>query len=335
MPRRTYSDDRATGEWATSLRGSRRVTVVARAEDSSGYEWVAALKGDYLPAGAEAKSALVLPILDARPEAWTLVSRAISSYAIVLVDVNEFGRQMAQDLVERVRFVVPPGEDPFEFVSNLRVGDSNASLFLRQATLSQSVLGRLEAVMEWSANPFAEELERAGFAEYGGRPEINLVDRERLLEMDDRQLANFLARFGAAVGDALSPQRQAEVIQRAIDEQRYFSPGYYATNLLRMDIETDKTYDVGSGLVLARLLEADGAIWNYVEKRSRWALLERFRRGTLHEEKSHLELGLQAADIAAALASRAYEHAEDISSEGRLVAVKRLFARVMFNGRWV
>jgi hypothetical protein len=70
---------------ATSLRGSRRITVVARAEDSSGYEWVAALKRDYLPAGAEAKSAVVLPILDARREAWTLVSRAISSYAIVLI----------------------------------------------------------------------------------------------------------------------------------------------------------------------------------------------------------------------------------------------------------
>jgi hypothetical protein len=101
-----------------------------------------------------------------------------------------------------------------------------------------------------------------------------------------------------------------------------------------VDIETDKTYDVGSALVLARLLEADGAIWDYVEKRSHWALTERIRRGTLNEEKSHLELGLQAADIAAALASRAYEQAEDASSEGRVIAVKKLFARVMFNGRW-
>jgi Lon protease-like protein len=182
MSRRTYSDDRATGEWTTSLRGSRRVTVVARAEDRTGYESVAALKRDYLPPRTEAKSALVLPIFDARPEARALVSKAVASYAIVLVDVNEFARQMAQDLVDRLCFVVPPAMDPFEFVVNLPDANSNARLFLRQAALNKSILGRLEAVMEWSANPFSEEFERAGLAEYAGHPQVSLADRERLLE---------------------------------------------------------------------------------------------------------------------------------------------------------
>jgi hypothetical protein len=54
------------GEWATSLRGSRRVTVVARAEDRM---VMSGLRQEqtFLPPRTEAKSALVLPICAARP----------------------------------------------------------------------------------------------------------------------------------------------------------------------------------------------------------------------------------------------------------------------------
>ena len=58
------------------------------------------------------------------------------------------------------------------------------------------------------------------------------------------------------------------------------------------------------------------------------------RRGVLHERVSHAELGLQAADIAAALASREYELAPGDDEGARVRAVKRLFDRVLLNGRW-
>ena len=122
---------------------------------------------------------------------------------------------------------------------------------------------------------------------------------------------------------------------RSIGERRYFVGGYFAYQLLRVDLETDKTYDIGPAPVLMHLELADNRIWQYVEREIRVSLLNHVRRGTLDERPSHIELGLQAADIAAALASREYELASDDEEGARANAVKRLFARVLLNDRWV
>lgn len=335
MTRATFSDDTTSGKWSTQLRGHRKVTIVARAEDNHSFDWLAAFKRDFLPQGVEAKSSNVLPILDAQPRARQHVLKNLEGYSIFIVDLHEFRRRTFGDMVERLRPVIPPGLDPYDFVLQLPYPESDAHQFLRQMAVRESVLGRLEWLLGWCTNPFAEELNREGLEPFASRRNVELADRTQLDDMDDRQLASFLARFGAAIGDALSPERQAEVLIRCIEDRRYFVGGYFACQLLRVDVETDKTYDIGPAPVLMQLELADNRIWHYVESEVGVSLEDRVRRGILDERASHVELGLQAADIAAALASCEYELASDDEEGARARAVKRLFARVLLNGRWV
>jgi len=335
MNRATFSDDTTSGRWSTGLRGSRKVTVVARAEDPRGFDWLAAFKRDFLPDGAEAKSTTVLPIMEAQLRARDQVLRNVAGYAIIIVDLYGFRRRILGDIVDRLRPVIPPGLDPYDFVLQLPYPESNAHRFLRQMALRESVLGRLEWLLEWTANPLANETKKEGLEGLAFRQEVELTNRAPLEEMDNRQFADFLARVGAAIGDALSPERQADVLARCFEEQRFFVGGYFACQLLRVDVETDKTYDIGPAAVLRQLQEADNRIWQFVERQVDSGLEERVRRGVLHERVSHTELGLQAADIAAALASREYEFAPGDDEGARVGAVKRFFDRVLFNGRWV
>ena len=80
---------------------------------------------------------------------------------------------------------------------------------------------------------------------------------------------------------------------------------------------------------------ANNRIWSYVDREVGLSLERRVRRGTLDKRPSHTELGLQAADIAAALAAREYELAPYDEDGAKAMAVKRVFARVLLNGRWV
>lgn len=334
MNRETFSDDTTSGRWSPRLRGRRKVTIVARVEDDRGFDWLAAFKRDFLPTGVEAKSSNVLPIVDAYPRARQHVLRNLEGSSIFIVDLHDLHHRILGEIVERLRPVIPPGLDPYDFVLQLPYPESDAHQFLRQMAAQESVLGRLEWLLAWCTNPFAEEMKREGLEPFASRRNVELADRAQLRDMDDRQLASFLARFGAAVGDVLSPERQAEALMRCAEDQRYFVGGHLACQLLRVDVETDKTYDVGPKPVLTQLELADNRIWHYVESQVAFTLEDQVRRGILDERASHTELGLQAADVAAALASREYEFASDDEEGARARAVKRLFARVLLNGRW-
>jgi len=265
MNRATFSDDTTSGRWSTGLRGSRKVTVVARAEDPRGFDWLAAFKRDFLPDGVEAKSTTVLPIMEVQPQARDQVLRNVAGYAVIIVDLYEFRRRILGDIVDRLRPVIPPGLEPYDFVFQLPFPESNAHRFLRQMTVRESVLGRLESLIEWSANPLADEMKKEGLETFAIQQQVELTNRLPLERMDDRQFAGFLARVGAAIGDALSPERQADVLARCLEERRYLVGGHFACQLLRVDVETDKTYDTGPAPVLIQLEEADNRIWQFVE----------------------------------------------------------------------
>ncbi len=335
MNRQTFSDDTTSGRWSTRLRGSRKVTIVARAEDAHGFEWLLAFKREFLPRDVEAKSTNVLPVLNRQPQARQFVLKNLSGYSIFVIDLHELRRRILGGMVERLRPVVPPGVDPYDFVLQLPFPESDPHQFLREMAMQESVLGRLESLLEWSSNPFAEEMRRGGLEAFASRRNIELADRAELNDLNDRQLASFFARLGAAVGDALSPERQGEALMKLAEDHRYFIGGYFAHQLLSIDLETDKTYDVGPAPVFAQLELANNRIWTYVDREVGLSLERRVRRGTLDERPSHTVLGLQAADIAAALAAWEYESAPDDEEGTKALAVKRLFARVLLNGRWV
>lgn len=336
MIRTTFSDDTTSGRWSACLRGpTRKVTIVARAEDGYGFDWLAAFKRDFLPHGVEAKSSNVLPIMDAQPRARQHVLGNLGGYSIFVVDLHEFGRHILEGIVDHLRPLIPPRLDPYDFVLRLPFPESNAHQFLRQMAVRESILGKLEYLLAWCTNPFAEEMKGWSVGSSGSPINVELTVRRELGDMDDRQLASFFARLGAAVGDILSPERQAEALMRCAEDRRYFVGGYFACQLLRVDVETDKIYDIGPAPVLIQLKSADVRIWNYMKSQVAFSLEDQVRRGALDERASHAELGLQAADIAAALASRQYESASDDEEGARVKAVKRLFDRVSLNGRWV
>ena len=85
------------------LRGPRRVTIVARAEDGSVFDWLAAFKRDYLPQGVEAKSVNVLPILDHQPLARRFFLSNAEGYSIFIVDFHEFRRRLLDGIVAKLQ----------------------------------------------------------------------------------------------------------------------------------------------------------------------------------------------------------------------------------------
>lgn len=132
MTRRvTFSDDTTTGRWSVQLQGPRRVTIVARAEDGSDFNWLATFKRDFLPQGVEAKSTSVLPFLDTHAQARRSFVSNVEGYSIFIVDFHEFRRRVLDNLVTRFQSLIPPRLDPYEFVLDLVDPRSNARQFLR------------------------------------------------------------------------------------------------------------------------------------------------------------------------------------------------------------
>ena len=318
----TFADDTTSGRWS-NLRGSRRVTIVARAEDTTNYDWLLAFKREYLPPGVEAKSTNVLPILDLQPRARKPFFRNVESYSIFIVDLYENRRRLLDGLAARIRPVLPPGMDPYDFILQLPHVGSNAHEFLRQMAINHSVLGRLESLLEWASNPLACEMKREGLYDYCHTHPVELASRAALEKFDDAQLATFLGRLGAAVGDALSPERQAQAILESVEHSPYFLGGYFACRVLNVELGTDRIYDIGPFPVWVELDRAHKRIHDFMTREAQFRLRTLVKRGIVEERASHTEVGLQAADIAAALACREYESVTDDSWAARGRAVKK------------
>lgn len=331
----TFSDDTASGRWANSLRGLRRVTLVARAEDKNGFEWLQALKLRLRSGQAEIKATHVLPLFDADPRVRRQVLKNVEPYSIFIVDLHEHRRQLLDPLIKRLGKLIPSGQDPYEFVLQLQVDGSDARMFLRQVLLNRSVLGQLDSLLEWATDPFRLHVDE-DLAKLVGRPVApGLTLRPSLQELGERELALVLARLGAAVGDVLSPQRQSEALISAFDLSQSLASPFLAVRELTRGLATDRMFDVGQASVWAEVQAAHLRIREYVEKQVTHRLTRVVHWGRLQQTPSHLELGIQAADIAAALAAREYERAGDSPRHSRPAAVKRHFAGVSLNGTWL
>ena len=330
----TFADETSSGRWSKQLRGSRRVIVLARAGDGANYEWLMEFKREFLPPGVEAGSTNVIPILDLQPRARQLVLNKVEAYSIFVVDLHEYRRRLLEELVHQVRPLVPPHRDPYDFVLQLPHVGSTARELLRQIAIEDSVLGRLESLLEWARNPFAGELKREGLDSYGNTQQVQVASRYALDHMREEHLAPFLARLGAAVGDALSPFRQAQAILESVQHLRFIGGGYFAYRVLSVELGMDRIYDIGPEPVRLQLENAHKRIYDFVERQPWGRVSPLARRGVLDERSSDTELGLQAADIAAALASREYETATDREVGARAHSVKRIFRCVCLNGRW-
>ena len=149
------------------------------------------------------KSTHVLPLFDAEPHIRRQVLENVEAYSIFIVDFHEYRRQVLDPLIKCFAPLIPPGQDQYEFVLELPDVGSRAQMFLRQMLLNESVLGRLESVLEWAADPWGVSLDTE-FPKLFGRPAVaDLTSAPTLQTLSQREFAVLLARLGAAIGDML------------------------------------------------------------------------------------------------------------------------------------
>lgn len=327
-PGPTFGDDRKTGAWDASLRGQRRATILARAEDGDGFSWLASFKHDYLPVGTEAKGSVVLPILDANPLLFRQVMQRIEPYAIVIIDLQAYRDELVAGIAARMSPVIPPGADPVQFVLGVRYRDSQPQQILRSFILQRSVLGKLEDLLGWVGQPFGIKLDDDPDVSIGEG--IDLTKHPALEELSDTQLALLLGKIAIAVGDALDPARQASAIEAYIEREALFGRGSFALHTILPEVRRDRIFDEGPRPVARALQDTHTDITTYLRRNMDTRLHRLTTPGRIEEHPSHQLLGLEAADIAATVATREYERHTD-----RAHAVKQLFPRVFLNHTWI
>ena len=324
--RTTFSDETTSGGWNADMRKLRRVTLLARAEDGEAFDWLRAFKRDHLPAGVEAKSREVLRTMEMNSAAQAAAMGGGGQCSVYIADLYEVYESTLGDLITVARPVIPPGQDPVEFVLSLETLGSMAQEWLVQVSVHESVVGHLESLIEVCRQ------HGAGLDRRRRVPE--LVRRDALIEGNPRHVPEVLTRVAAAVAGALSPERQTAALEESLRTHPFFDGNGFLSRLLRAELAVDKIYDAGSTPVLERVKEAGDRIWNTAEELAGANLYAQIRHGKIEERESHVELGLQAADIAAGIASREYELAIG-HSRARAKAVKQSFARVFLNGSWI
>ena len=126
----------------------------------------------------------------------------------------------------------------------------------------------------------------------------------------------------------------ASVLELGLWCTRYISEGRVAYLALEETMAPDRVYDEGSARAFSMLEAAHERIKQALERMRMFQLQRDMRAGALTQEDSRRVLGLQVADIAAAVARDAYESATgDCSSRAR--AVRTIFRRVLLNDKWL
>lgn len=321
---RTFADETSTGI-RPDLRGPRRATIAARIDDDD-FDWWLRFVREYLHPGIEPKSLYVLPIVQYDPRARDQLLDGVSGSAIAIVDFSDFTRS----LLEEVRKVFDRTGPPVDVMEAFRTGRLPRDLtekilqFAREDGVESSTIPRTEWLLREAARA-------TGIISDDPR---QIFNRDELLKMDAQQLRELIARFALALGDALHPQHQADIIERHLEDARFISEGHVAYLALEETMAPDRFYDQGSATVFAMLDAAHSRITDALERMRMFQLQQDIRAGALVQEDSRRVLGLQLADIAAAVARDAYENATgDCLSRAR--AVRSIFSRVLLNDKWL
>jgi hypothetical protein len=161
-----------------------------------------------------------------------------------------------------------------------------------------------------------------------------IFNRDDLRDMNPCQLRELIARFSLALGDALHPDRQAEIIEKRLRDARFISEGRVAYLALEETIAPDRVFDEGSAPVFAMLEGARNRIVETLKRMQMFQMEREIRAGTLAQDDSRRVLGLQVADVAAGVARDAYESSSG-DTRSRARAVRRIFSRVLVNDEWL
>lgn len=325
--RETFVDETTTGRFQAESRSPRQALIAAQV-DGRDYEWWAQFKRDYFPEIPEPKSTLVIPLIDRdhRARDRLLEGFARANTAIVIIDLSEYTASLVRTFYARVG--IPDEANPFEVIAQRRLPPHAAEAifrYVRDTAIERSAVSRIE----WL---FQEALAHAPVIlqeEHG-----ELVDREALRALGANQQRELIARLSITFGEALDPRRQAEVLARIVQEQmRYFTTGHLAFLRLEGTLTVDRTFDRGAQPAFQMLIEAHEQMVGVLD-RAYYRQFERTRAGAVKEEDSRNVLGIQVADIAAAVASREYELADGTVRQ-KAERVRATIGRVLLNDEWL
>lgn len=313
-----------------ALRGLRRVTIAARMDDDD-YDWLARFYAEYLPdrGEAEPKSERMLRVIDANARAHDQLLANVSRATIIIIDLAEFVREYVQDIAERAGVDLRPFPDPIDALTHresspiLREVATAILSRAREDAIDLTMLGRIERVAMDAARTFLP-MQRSG-----------VLDRRVLREMGDAQFRALAARFAAVMGDALRPESIERIVEERLREGRYVPPyKYIAMESVAVQLERDHFFDEGAHEAFTELEKSRRRLEMLLRAGALQEYRQPTRSGTVTEDDSRRLLGLQAADIAAAIARRIFESTGG-DTRGRARAVKRVFDHVLLNDRWL
>jgi hypothetical protein len=323
----TFADESSTGQYFAEYRGIGRATIAARCEADDDFEWLARFKHDFLPDGVEPKSEIVLAVMGNCPRARETVLGNIQGSTIIIVDFYEHTRGLIEGVFKAAGLALPPAGDPLDALRSHELLRPVAGSILRSAregAIVGSIIPSVESTLRTAGG-----ICRAPLG--SGR---TLFNRGALREMNPREFKELVARFSVALGDALHPDVQAEALEELYQQFNVFSPGRIAVISIQHAMEPDRVYDQGQDSVFELVSKAHSDIEKMLQAARDGHIIETSAAGRLSQEDSRCVLGLQAADIAAAIARREFERSPRSVRQGA-VAVRGLFARVLLNDTWM
>jgi hypothetical protein len=331
-----YGDETTTGR-VFRRKGGTKATVAARAEDPGGFEWWLGWKRDFLQEVPDPDSDLVLRITQVDPRAAERLLRGVSPCPVFIVDFSENTERLLAPLKRVAPHLFPAGQDPMRVITSapqLRGMAEGILGMLRERAIEQSAIGGVERLLQDDGG-FGSALRRAGLDHLmGTRSDATVFDRRALLEMNEGEFRTLAARFAVLLGDALSLNAQAEALTEEMKQTRYFMGAHVAHRVIGAALGQDYVFDVaGSRRVTLALDEAHATIERFLRNSARH-FLDITLTGGLEERDSRSVLGIQVADVAAAVAADLFER----SRKPALDSARELrdqFDRVFLNGRWI
>ena len=319
-----FADETRTGKIVHDLRGIGAIIIIARFAGKCDLDWLKQLYHDIKIQG-ELKSEVVIAACRVQTQQWNSLLEKLSVATIAIVDVAEHIRALLDELGKLFGNEIPAQVIAYTFFKSGKLPQeyiSSMLRFLREMAINDSAAESIANILRMAVN----------------RTEVTtclddvLLDRRILLEMKEREFAEFSARFSIAFADALDPLLQAEIIEKELNDMRFFNEGMISSRIIESVIEPDFIFDEGSKKAFKSLKEAHHNMCNVVEQ----AVLSRIRisPGSVSQDDSKKVLSLQAADIAAGIAREIFErNYPDVQKASR--AVKSTFARVLLNTRWL
>ncbi|MCF8078474.1 MAG: hypothetical protein K9K88_04250 [Desulfobacterales bacterium] len=319
-----FADETRTGKIVHDLRGIGAIIVIARFPGKCDLDWLNQLYRD-LKIQGEIKSEVVIEVcrVNTQRRAWLLEKLSVATIAIV--DVAEHIREIFDELGKLFGNKIPTQVTAATFLKSGRIPQeyiTSMLSFLREMAINDSAAEAIANILRMAVTE----------TEITTSLDNVLFDRRILLEMNEREFAEFSARFAIAFADALDPLLQVKVIEKELKGMRFFNEGTIALRIIESAIEPDFVFDLGSKKPFQNLQEAHQYMCIVVNQ----AFLSNkgIGPGSVFQNDSRKVLSLQAADIAAGVAREILEsNYPDVQRAS--MAVKSIFERVLFNTRWL